>query len=509
MGYLNTISKQLADLWKGMSPGRRFGLLLVSLVSVAVVLGVGYWASQPDYRVLYAGLTVEDSSAITSKLQAQGVPYRLAAGGTTVLVSAEQVQQRRLELAADGLPAKGGKGFELFDQSPLGMTPFTQHVNYLRALQAELAKTIMQIDPVVFARVHIVRPDPSPFIRDQKPTTASVMLRLKPGTTLGRQLGAGIAALVARSVEGLTRENVTLVDANGKLLSDEQSQETGHVGSQLEYRRELETYLSSKAETMLAQVFGPGRAVVRVTADINFQRHHEKKETYNPDGRVATSEKIITTKSSTTNAQNANAAGAASNLPRPGGGGTASSTGNNSLDETVQTEFAVSKTIQEFEDKMGTIERLTVAALVDLSGSEKDKAAAMELDDVKEIIKQAVGFKPTRDEIKVTNVKLNAPTADPTADEEWRTMQRWQNIMNIIRNASLGVTALVALLMGWMFLRRFKPAPASPQAVPAEEEPDRAVILRRLSTTAERDPQAVAQVLENWLQQPERTQKAA
>src|SRR5207245_7808273 len=129
-----------------------------------------------------------------------------------------------------------------------------------------------------------------------KPTTASVMLRLKPGTTLSRQLGGGIAAFIARSVEGLTRENVTLVDASGRVLSEDQNQETGHIASQLEYRRELETYLASKAENMLAQVFGPGRAVVRVTADINFQRHREKKETYNPDGRVATSEKITTTK---------------------------------------------------------------------------------------------------------------------------------------------------------------------------------------------------------------------
>src|SRR5438445_5340845 len=178
MEFLRTLGRQLRELWQGMSPGRRIGLLLVSFVAVGVVLGVGYWAAQPDYRVLYAGLSVEDSAAITNKLQAQGVSYRLAAGGTTVLVAADQVQQRRLELAADGLPAKGGKGFELFDQSPLGMTPFTQHVNYLRALQAELARTIMQIDPVISARVHIVRPDPSPFLRDQKPTTASVVLRL-------------------------------------------------------------------------------------------------------------------------------------------------------------------------------------------------------------------------------------------------------------------------------------------------------------------------------------------
>src|SRR5262249_1383055 len=150
------------------------------------------------------------------------------------------------------LPVKGGKGFELFDQSTLGATPFTQHVNYMRALQAELAKTIMQIDPVTFARVHIVKPEPSPFLRDQKPTTASVMLKLKHGSSLNRNTSAGIIALVTRSVEGLTRENVTLVDSQGRLLFEENTSEAGMMGSHMDYRRELESYLASKAEGMLA-----------------------------------------------------------------------------------------------------------------------------------------------------------------------------------------------------------------------------------------------------------------
>ena len=515
MEYLRTLIKQLKDIWQGMSMGRRLGLVLVGLVSTAAIAGVGYWASQPDYRVLYSALSLEDSGAITNKLQAQGVPYHLAAGGTTILVPADQVQQRQLEMAVEGLPAKGGKGFELFDQSPLGMTPFTQHVNYLRALQAELAKTIMQIDPVIFARVHIVRPDPSPFVREQKPTTASVMLRLKPAARLSRQVSAGIVALVARSVEGLARENVTLVDASGRLLSEDQNPETGVIGSQMEYRRELENYLASKAENMLAQVFGPGRAVVRVTADINFQRHHEKKETYNPDARVATSEKVTTTKSVTTTNLPRGATGTASNLGKPAANNGNSSTTGDNREETVQTDFVVSKTIQEFEDKMGTIERLTIAAMVDLSSADasKDKGTPpLTLAEVQDIIKQAVGFKHPRDEIKVTNVKLTGPAAAPGLDEEWHTMQQWQNIVNIVRNASLGVTALVALLLGWMFLRRFKPGPASPQPQPSEEpaEPaERILLLNRFSSTAQKNPHAVAQVLENWLQQPERPRNAA
>ncbi len=180
MGFLRKLGLQLTQLWTGLTPARQVGLAMGVFIALAVAGSIWYWAAQTEYGVLFAGLAPEDAGAITAKLQTLGVPYRLSNGGTTVLVPAEQVHQKRIEMAVDGLPAKGGKGFELFDSSPFGMTPFNQHVNYMRALQSELAKTISQIDPVVSARVHIVQPDSSPFIRDQKPTTASVMLRLRP-----------------------------------------------------------------------------------------------------------------------------------------------------------------------------------------------------------------------------------------------------------------------------------------------------------------------------------------
>src|SRR5579884_2125 len=218
MQFLRQLIDQFRQLWRGMSLWRRIGLTTLTAACIAAIIGVGIWASQPDYRVLYSGLSAEDAGAITAKLQTQGVAFRLSAGGTTIQVPAEQVQQLRLDLAVEGLPSHSGKGFEIFDDAPLGMTPFMQQVNYSRALQAELSRTIMQLDPVAQARVHIVRPDPTPFIRDQKPTTASVMLKLKPGATLSHAMANGIVALVARSVEGLTPDNITLVDTNGHVL---------------------------------------------------------------------------------------------------------------------------------------------------------------------------------------------------------------------------------------------------------------------------------------------------
>lgn len=500
MEFWQRLRQQVWQIWQQMSLRRRMALAVVTLLSLLAVVGVGYWAVQPEYRVLYSGLAPEDAGAVTSYLQGQGISYRLESGGATVLVPAEQVSRARLGLAVEGLPAKSGKGFELFDQSSLGMTPFTQHVNYLRALQGELAKTIMQIEPVQYARVHIVRPDPSPFLRNPQPTTASVMLRLKPGAALSRSLTAGIVALVARSGEGLAPENVTVVDASGRLLSDSQEPSGGAFASHLEQRRALESYLASKAEELLTRVLGPGRAIVRVAADINTQRLKERKESYNPEGRVVNYEKSTTTKSTSALGSARGAAGAQSNLPGKAGAGN-NPANSSSQEEVTETGFAVSKVIQEFEDKVGTIQRLTVAALVDLSerpGSQGGKSTpGITLADVQELIKQAVGFRPERDQIKVSNAPLEGPMLETSSEDAQRENQGWNNILSLVRTVSLSIGGIMTLILIWMLLRRFRPA--SQAAVTSA--PQRKPALERLSALAQQDPQAVARVLTAWLEQ--------
>src|SRR5437667_3221625 len=374
MEFLRRLRQQLTQIWLGMSMARRISVLLVLAVALGVMVGVGFWAAQPEYRLLYSSLSAEDAAAVTAKLQSLNVSYRLTAGGTAILVPAEQVQQLRLDLAAEGLPTRGTKGFEIFDEAPLGMTPFVQHINYLRALQAELAKTIMRLEPVSQARVHLVRPEPSPFVREQKPTTASVVLWLKPGMTLTRGMANGVVALVARSVEGLTPENVTLLDNLGHVLSTPHDPEGNVPSSQLEYRREVETSLAAKAEQMLVQLLGPGRAIVRVTADVNFKRIKEKRETYSPEDRVVTSETVTNSKSSGPVPGPRGVAGAASNIGAARNPPPAPSE-SKTQEESIETKYVVSKTIQEVEDRVGNIERLTVAAMVDLSKPEGADAA--------------------------------------------------------------------------------------------------------------------------------------
>jgi flagellar M-ring protein FliF len=509
MDFLRRVMQQFRQIWQGLSWARRIGILFLTGLCVAVVAGVAYWASQPDYRVLYTNLAPEDADAITSKLQANSISYRLAAGGQTVLVPAEQVAQVRVDLAAEGLPAKGGKGFELFDMSALSLTPLAERVNFVRALQGELAKTIMQLEPVVNARVHIVLPDQSPFVREQTPAKASVMLRLKPGAPLSRNMAKGITALVARSVEGLTPENVALVDANGRLLS-EPGDGDGEIGDgNLDYRRQLEKYLASKAEEMLAQALGPGRAVVRVTADVNYRRLRERKENYSPEERVIMNEKVTSSRSSTAGGGGPRGpAGTASNVPpRQTGGPAAGGTTGTSQDETTETSYAISKVTQEFEEKIGTIERLTVAALVDLPKGEGGAAApGMTLQDAQDIIRQAVGFKTNRDEIKVTDVKLVGSAEATATDQEWEKIQLWQNVANIVRNASLGIAALVGLVLGWMVFRRLRPPPQPETPSPVPERPPGA---ERLTQAVQQNPAAVARALSIWLENISRPRQGA
>jgi flagellar M-ring protein FliF len=508
MDFFRRLTAQLRQLWLGMSFGRRTTFVLLIAILIASVAGVGYWASQPDYRVLYSDLSVEDAGAVTAKLQSQNVQFRLTSGGTTILVPAEQVQQLKVDLAMEGLPNKQ-KGFEVFDDAPLGMTPFMQHVNYGRALETELAKSIMRLNPVAHARVHLVRPEQSPFIREQKPTTASVVLTLKPGRTLSTSMAAGIVALVSHGVEGLSPENVTLLDSNGRILSDQHpGPSTAAPANQLDARRELEAHLASQAEQMLTQLLGPNRAIVRVSAEVNFKNTHEKRETYSPEDRVAKSEKVTSVKSAS-GPQNKGGgpAGVASNT----GTGRSAPTpapGPNSSEETTETDYAVSKSETELEDHSSIIERLTVAALVDLSRSDEGGQVAppMTQAEAEEIIKQAVGYKDSRgDVIKVKNVKLFSVPALTTLDNEVLQTQRWEMYVNLVRNASLGVAALVALAIGIMVIRRLRPLSATESA----EEGGRTRVLEDVVTLSEQNPEMMARLLARWLEEQEQPSRRA
>jgi flagellar M-ring protein FliF len=321
-----------------------------------------------------------------------------------------------------------------------------------------------------------------------------VVLKLRPNATLSRQVGAGIAAFVARSVEGLTKENVTLMDTAGRILFQESTSEDGQMTSQLDYRRDLESYLASKAEGMLASVLGPGKANVRVNADVNLKSNRERKETILP---VLSSESTTTTKTIGSEGTKSGATGASSNLGKAGVGGASKET--NAITENIETKYAQSKIVQESDDKMGAVQRLTIAAFVELPAPTKD-GDNLDLAKVKEIIKNAVGFKAQRDEITVTQMKFAEPRL-PVLEPETPPTPAWVNWLDVVRNASIALAALVTCVLGIALVRRgAKPAAAA--GAPSLEETGDVLRFQKLTQALEKNPEALAKVLDNWLKPP-------
>jgi len=250
------------------------------------------WSNRPDYRVLYSNLSEGDAAAVVSKLKEMKIPYRLEGAGHSILIPAGQVYETRLQLATSGLPQGGGIGFEIFDRTNIGMTDFVQHLNYQRALQGELSRTINQFSEVETSRVHLSLPRKSLFVEDQKEARASVILKLKQGRSLGRSQVQGIVHLVASSAEGLNPTNITVVDTQGHLLSEPgDSDPMARLGqSQWEFKTNLEKTLEKRVQTMLEKAVGENRVIVRVSADLDFKQIEETEETFDPETPAVRSE---------------------------------------------------------------------------------------------------------------------------------------------------------------------------------------------------------------------------
>ena len=506
MDAIRRLLAQLQEFWAGLSRARRVGLVTIGVGLMAALLAFAYLTPGTEYRRLSSDLSPEEAGAMKTALEGAAIPYKFNSDGTSIDVPSDKFAAARVAIGAAGLTARGGKGYELFDETSLMTTPFVQGVNYQRALQTELSRSITQIQAVSKARVMIARPDPSPFLRDQRPPTAGVVIQVKPGATLSRATAAGIVSLVARSVEGLKPENVTVVDSGGRLLSDPHAAEHDALPTpQLEYRRELETYLATKVEEMLALHLGAGRAIVRVSADVNFQKVKERRETIYPEEKVAAAERLNTSKNIASGASGA--AGATSNVARAGGVLTGSrGGGSNSSEEVIQTDYLVSKSVRELEDGLGAVTRLNVAAMVDLSAIGEGKKA-IAVTDIEQLIKQAVGFRTGRDEVYVSNVSLEGANGPPEPDEEVLRLQRLQAYVSLARNICLALAVALAVgMIPLLILRRRRaaestPAPADSEA-PQPAEARRGADLDRLASLIRDDPGKAAEVFRLLLGQP-------
>ena len=422
--------------FSALSPGRQAMLVVTAAGSLAFFFWISNGARSADFRLLYRGLDDMETSQIVDGLTAEGIAFQLAEGGTAVRVPAARVQEARMRMASRGLPNGSTPGFELFDKGTFGVTDFVQKINFHRALQGELARTIEQVEGVDKARVQLAIPQRKSLLRrDERKATASVVTRLRPGWDLDPEQVRGIVHLVASSVEGLDVSRVTLVDNRGRLLAPQDDMGMAGRGSSASIgaERRLETELEDQIESILERTVGLGRVVAKVNADLDWTQTERTEESFDPDSQVARSSQLDSEFANESGGEGG-VAGIVANSPdiAVAAGALSSGLSSNRTSETINYE--ISKTVSRYVLPMGSIRRLSIAVLVDgkslatpatvgASGEGNDTGAAEftpwtadELNEFEELAKRAVGYSADRgDEISVINapfVQLSAETLD-------------------------------------------------------------------------------------------------
>lgn len=357
---------QLKKLFASLSSRQKIMLALAVVIIAAGLPALTRWEHQRDFRPLFTGMAPEDGAAVIVKLKEGGTEHRLADNGSTVLVPSDKVDEARLELAGAGLPKTGRIGFEIFDKTNIGLTDFSEHINYRRALEGELERTMKALNEIEQARVHITFPKDSVFVDSREAAKASVLVSLRPGVHMTPQNIRAITNLVASAVEGLSPESVSVVDMQGNLLNRPHKPTDANDPSEgiLEYRHQVEKDLTAKVEATLDPLLGEGNFRVGVSADCDFSTSEQTDETYDPTRSVmATSQK-------TEDLSSAGGAGAVpgtpSNLPRSSikpMGGAGSGGGVSRRAENVS--FETSRTIKQVKMPRGSIKRISAALLLD------------------------------------------------------------------------------------------------------------------------------------------------
>ncbi|MEE8422943.1 MAG: flagellar basal-body MS-ring/collar protein FliF [Thermodesulfobacteriota bacterium] len=529
-----TLPEQIKVGLGGMSVGKKISYLAFIGVVVAGLVVFVLWSQQPVYRVLYANLDPDDAGTVISKIKEQRILYKVEDGGRTILVPKEMVYDVRLDLASQGLPQGGGVGFEIFDRTNLGMSEFVQKINYRRALQGELARTIAQLTEVNGARVHLAMPEPSLFLRDEKKTTASVILKLASGTRLNNSQVRGIVHLVANSIEGLHSEDVTVVDTSGKILTkstggDLQSQMSS---SQLEYQNTFEKGMEKRILVLLGKALGTDKARVMVAADLDFKMIERTEEVFDPESVVVRSEERSQEKSKGSSPTSGGAPGVASNLPGGlGASGGASPFESKRDQETINYEM--NKVTSRIIEPTGTVKKLSIAVLVDgtykaLEGAEGEgekeyvPRSDEELKRIETLVKGAIGFTAERgDVVEIVNIAF---TNEPIfTDIETLPSPSFikELLPSILRYAS---TIVVVVLMIFFVLKPMIRAlggggvggggrmarqslqgagPASDMKAIEEEiiVPKSVGQKERLEMTVKDDPQQAARIIKGWLKE--------
>ncbi len=515
----------------------RMVFLISAAAALSIVIALIFWAKTPDYRVLFSNISDQDGGAVVAQLTQMNVPYRFDERRGAIMVPEDQVYDLRLKLAQQGLPKGGSVGFELLDNEKFGISQFSEQINFQRALEGELSRTIAMLGPVKSARVHLALPKASLFIKDQKPSSASVTLSLIGGRTLDEGQINAVTHLIASAVPGMTADRVTLVDQNGHLLT--QSGAGAAQASQLSYTSKVEEDYQQRIQAILAPIVGSKNVHAQVTASIDFSSNEQTAERYQPND--APDKKSIRSRQSNSSEQGGQAAvggvpGALSNQPptpasapltqsttAPRDGATAREPYNTQHDETVNYEL--DRTLTHIRHSPGTIEKLSAAVVINYLPDASGKPAALSAQQMAQInglVKEAMGFSEARgDSLSVVNSAFTTP------DEE-DEVPLWQQPRTISLLLEIGRYLVVALI-AWMLwrkavqpfwirhhelaLQRLELEKEARQAeleaqqrkkeslekAKAQQRVDTEITTQHLRSIAEQEPHVLAAVIRKWM----------
>ncbi|QHM73229.1 flagellar basal-body MS-ring/collar protein FliF [Mixta intestinalis] len=534
-------SSNLMSALERIRANPRFLFVILAAAAISIVIALFFWAKSPDYRTLYSNISDEDGGAIVAQLAQMNVPYRFQEHGGAIMVPADRVYEARLKLAQQGLPRGGQVGFELLDQEKFGLSQFNEQINYQRALEGELARTIEKLGPVRQARVHLAMPKQTLFVREQKSPSASVTLNLNAGRSLDAGQVNAISWLISSAVPGLNADHVTLVDQNGNLLTQRGDQAI--QTTQRKYINDIEADYRRRIQAILAPVVGAANVKTQVTAQVDFTTHEQTAEQYQPNGTPETM--AIRSRHASSSEQGNKSGpggvpGALSNQPptptsapitqapatnaQAGTNGTVTTVPyNRQNDET--TNYELNRTLTHTKRSAGTIERLSVAVVVNYQLDDEGKPVALneeQMAKIQSLVKEAMGFSSARgDTLNVVNAQFNDAPAEP----EIPFWQRPEFISLLMTAGRYLLVALVALFLWRKMLQPFwirhqqlalqrlelekeareaefkaqmRKAEMREQAK-AQQRIETEVNIQQLRSTAEQDPQVIALVIRQWM----------
>ena len=474
---------QIKKLFASLSLGQKVSIAACALLVAAGMFGFSHWRRENDFRPIYTGMAAEDAGAVVQKLKETGTDYRLADNGATLLVPSAKLAELRLQLALSGLPKSGRMGFEMFDKTNFGVTDFAEHVNYRRALEGELERSIISLAEVERARVHLTFPKESVYLEARQPAKASVILGLRGGAQLSPQNVMAVCNLLASAVEGLVPEAVSVVDTRGNLLNRPRKS-AGNDGlevseANLEYRQQVEKDLLAKIQSTLEPLLGSDRFRAAVSADCDFSSGEQSEETFDPSHSVMVSSQK-SEDVAPSSALTGGVPGTASNLPRPPARAAGGSSGSSRRSEEIN--YQSSRLLRRVRLPLGELKRISVSLLVDQDVHWEGKAPHLKqvlvppspekLKTIRDLVAGAISFKADRgDQLIVETLPFEAtlrseppeppassiPPAAPASP-----IEKWMRDPKILMGAAGGVVLLLVLAVFGM--RRLRRKPAGPAA---------------------------------------------